>query len=164
VAIYKNYSPQSFCVSAERINYTPIDFDSVRKEISNEGRIELAEINLPKLGNNSIDEFIIYEYNESKKDIYFRSLDYIYENSKKIFEGLCEMAKDIYDSEDISINIEDIRNQLSVSWIEISLNDKDECIVEIYGGVNNDICDHIAEHRVTAYINCMAEEFDYYSG
>ncbi len=129
-----------------------------------EERIELIEINLPEFGNDTIDEFIIYEYHESKKDIYFRSLDYIYENSQKILEGLCEMAKDVYDSEDITINIEDIRNQLSVSWIEISLNDKDECIVEMHGGVNNDICDHIAEHGVTACINCTAEEFDYYSG
>jgi len=32
--IYKDFSPQSFCVSAERINYTPINFDSIRKEIS----------------------------------------------------------------------------------------------------------------------------------
>lgn len=32
--IYKDFSPQSFCVSAERINYTPLDFNTIRKEIA----------------------------------------------------------------------------------------------------------------------------------
>ena len=32
--IYKDFSPQSFWVSAERINYTPLDFNTIRKEIA----------------------------------------------------------------------------------------------------------------------------------
>lgn len=30
---YKDYSSNSFCVSAERINYTPISFDEIRKRV-----------------------------------------------------------------------------------------------------------------------------------
>jgi len=32
--VYSDFSPQSFCVSAERINYTPIEFSEIKKCIS----------------------------------------------------------------------------------------------------------------------------------
>jgi calcineurin-like phosphoesterase family protein len=31
--IVKNYSAQHYCVSAERINYTPIDFDDIKRKV-----------------------------------------------------------------------------------------------------------------------------------
>ena len=31
--LFKDYSPQHFCVCAERINYTPISFDAIKKAI-----------------------------------------------------------------------------------------------------------------------------------
>lgn len=34
--LYKTVSPQSFCVSAERINYTPISFEEIREAILRE--------------------------------------------------------------------------------------------------------------------------------
>ncbi|MDY4413750.1 MAG: hypothetical protein SPE43_05215 [Ruminococcus sp.] len=39
-----------------------------------------------------------------------------------------------------------------------------KCIIELCGYMNNDISDHIAEHGITACINCTAGEFEYYSG
>ena len=32
--IYKDYSPQSYCVSADRIDYTPISFDKIKEKIN----------------------------------------------------------------------------------------------------------------------------------
>jgi calcineurin-like phosphoesterase family protein len=34
--IYKDFSPQSFCVSVERINYTPISFEEIKRVIAEE--------------------------------------------------------------------------------------------------------------------------------
>ena len=34
--IYKDFSPQSFCVSVERINYTPISFDEIKRVVAEE--------------------------------------------------------------------------------------------------------------------------------
>lgn len=33
--IYKDYSPNSYCVSVERINYTPISLDMIKQRIEN---------------------------------------------------------------------------------------------------------------------------------
>lgn len=33
-SIYKDFSPQSMCVSAERINYTPVSFDDIKEKIT----------------------------------------------------------------------------------------------------------------------------------
>lgn len=126
--------------------------------------IELVEINLPDFGKNKIDSFKIYSYDENKKDIYFRSLDYLYSNAQKIFDELCDMVKERYEDEDISVSIEDIKKQLYVDYIKMHINDENECIAEFLGGMNNDISDHIAEHGITACINCTAGEFEYYSG
>ena len=126
--------------------------------------VELVEMNLPKFRNDTIDELIINDYDENKKDIYFRGLDYLYSNAEKISDELCDMVKECYESEDINVSVEDIKNQISISYIDISLNDKDECIIELCGYINNDISDHIAEHGITAYINCTAGKFEYYSG
>ncbi|WP_040842629.1 phosphoesterase [Treponema saccharophilum] len=34
--IYKDFSEQSFCVSVERINYTPVSFDEIKRVIAEE--------------------------------------------------------------------------------------------------------------------------------
>ena len=34
--IYKDFSPQSFCVSVERINYTPISFEEIKRVVAEE--------------------------------------------------------------------------------------------------------------------------------
>ncbi len=46
----------------------------------------------------------------------------------------------------------------------MSINDKGECEIEICGGMDNDVIDHINEHGVTASVNCATMKFDYYSG
>ncbi len=41
--MYRTDSPQSFCVCAERIGYTPIRFDEVRERVANEGNCPINE-------------------------------------------------------------------------------------------------------------------------
>lgn len=36
--IYKDFSHQSFCVSVERINYTPISFEAIKKAVAGENK------------------------------------------------------------------------------------------------------------------------------
>lgn len=31
--MFKDFSPQHFCVSAERLNYTPVDFDTIKSKV-----------------------------------------------------------------------------------------------------------------------------------
>ena len=41
--MYKTYTSQSFCVSAERINYKPISFDEIKESISNYGKYQTQD-------------------------------------------------------------------------------------------------------------------------
>ena len=38
--IYKDFSEQSFCVSVERINYTPVSFDEIKRVIAEENAVK----------------------------------------------------------------------------------------------------------------------------
>ncbi len=73
-------------------------------------------INLPELAGNKIDEIMISGYDETKKDLYFRGLDFVYKNAYEIFNGCCEMVKECYDGEEVRDDnnelfcIETIRN------------------------------------------------------
>ena len=127
-------------------------------------------INLPEFAGNQISEITIDEYDETKKDLYFRGLDYVYENADNIAISCVEIIKECYDDEDIRDEnnelfcIETIRNQLCLEYITFSINDKGECEIEIFGCMDNDVIDHISEHGVTASVNCATKEFNYYSG
>lgn len=71
--------------------------DSYINQISAAGTI------LPKfeIENIDIDEIIINEYDEKKKNIIFREVDHIYEHAEEIVDACCKMVKERYDDEDI---------------------------------------------------------------
>ncbi len=140
------------------------EFDSQRKQHISQN------INLAEFAGNQISEITIDEYDETKKDSYFRGLDYVYENADNIAIGCVEIIKECYDDEDVRdennelFSIETIKKQLCLDDIKMVLNEKGECEIEILGYMDNDIIDHINEHGVTASINCVTMKFDYYSG
>lgn len=139
---------------------------------SNNETMELKDVNLPVFGNHIIEDFIINDcdyYNENMKNLIFRNLDEIYNNSEKILNGLYDEIKDIYDDEDIRdsdghlMSIDYIKEKLILDYINIYLSE-DNCIIELLGSMNNDIDDHIAEHGITASIDIQNNKYDYFSG
>lgn len=136
---------------------------------SHEGNLVAVLVDLPKFGKHMITELAIGDYDEKNNDLYFRSLDNVYSHVDEIINGCCDMVKECYDDEDIRdsdgnlISMEYIEETLSLEYVYISLNDKGECVVEIHGGMENNISDHINEHGVSAIINCNKNEYEYTS-
>lgn len=139
---------------------------------SNTEKMELKDVNLPSFSNHIIKDFIInncYCFNENMKNLIFRNLDEVYNNSEKILDSLYNEIKDIYDDEDIRdsngnlMSIDYIKEKLILDYISVHLNENN-CIIELLGGMDNDIDDHIAEHGITASIDIQNNKYDYFSG
>ncbi|MDE5946063.1 MAG: hypothetical protein K2G63_01960 [Oscillospiraceae bacterium] len=139
---------------------------------SNTETMELKDVNLPSFGNHIIKNFVINDCdccNENMKNLIFRNLDEVYNNSEKILEDLHNEIKDIYDDEDIRdsdgnlMSMDYIKEKLILDYINVYLSE-DSCIIELLGSMDNDIDDHIAEHGITASIDIQNNKYDYFSG
>lgn len=163
---YREKYVSDLVIEDEKHGRMVFELDSYIDQISAAGTI------LPKfeIENIDIDEIIINEYDEKKKDVIFREVDHIYEHAEEIVDACCKMVKERYDDEDIRdadgnlIRIESIKKMLSLSYMKIKCNREDTCMIVLQGGMKNDIADHIAEHGVTVCIDCSTWEYECYSG
>ncbi len=163
---YREKYISDIVIEDEKFGRMVFELDSFINQISAAGTV------LPKFGteNMDIDEIIINEYDEKKKDVIFRGVEHIYEHAEEIVDACCKMVKECYDEEDIRdadgnlIRIESIKKLLSLSYMEIEFNREDTCMIVLQGGMNNDIVDHILEHGVTVCIDCNTWEYECYSG
>lgn len=165
-AQYREKYVSDLVIEDEKYGRMVFALDSYIDQISAAGTI------FPKFGieNIAIDEIIINEYDEKKKDVIFREVDHIYEHAEEIVDACCKMVKECYDDEDIRdadgnlIRIESIKKMLSLSYMEIEFNREDIYMIVLQGGMKNDIADHIAEHGVEVCIDCSTWEYECYSG
>lgn len=165
-AQYREKYVSDLVIEDEKYGRMVFELDSYINQISAVGTI------LPKfeIENIDIDEIIIDEYDEKKKEVIFRGMDHIYEHAEEIVDACCKMVKECYDDEDIKdadgnlICIESIKKMLYLSYMKIECNREDICMIVLQGGMKNDIADHIAEHGVTVCIDCSTWEYECYSG
>lgn len=119
--------------------------------------LELAEINLPPIGDEEIEEVMAYGYN-GDNNIVIKALETIYSRINEILDFIVGYVKETYDDEGITdengepITEEFIRGAVGISWIEIYIKN-DIADITLMGGVSADFHEHIAEHGITVDID-----------
>ena len=93
----------------------------------------------------------------------------VYDRQQEILPGLCAVVKETYDDEGIQdaagnpVEEAFIKEHLSVDGLRLYFG-ADVPLVEVTGSMDPDFKDHIAEHGVTARLNCITGVCEYYSG